>query len=145
MINHYYPDRFLSFWERFDEMAHNRNVISVREAGFELKEKFDNSAIALLLRHNDNFFEDPTVEELAFVAKIYSIPHFQKNLDKKKLLQGGYFADPFIIAKARLKKAVVVTEESRPKNGVRIPNICNHFKIECENLQGFLVRENWKF
>jgi hypothetical protein len=120
-------------------------VISVREARFELKGKFDDSAIELLKRHNGNFFEDPTVEELAFVTEIYSIPHFQQNLDKKKLLHGGYFADPFIIAKARFKKAVVVTEEGRPKNGARIPNICDHFVIGCENLQGFLVRENWRF
>lgn len=126
-------------------MIKTRNVISVREAKFELEGKFDRDIVELLKKHNADFFEDPTVEELAFFAEIYSIPHFQQNLDKKKLLQGGYFADPFIIAKARLRKAVVVTEEGRPKNGARIPNICDHFGIACENLQGFLVRENWSF
>ena len=145
ILNNYYRDSFPSFWEKFDEMIHNRNVISVREVKFELKAKFNDSTIELLKRYNGDFFEDPTVEELAFVTEIYSIPHFQQNLDKKKLLHGGYFADPFIIAKARFKGAVVVTEESRPKNGARIPNICDHFVIGCENLQGFLVRENWRF
>jgi hypothetical protein len=145
VLNNYYRDSFPSFWEKFDEMIHNRNAISVREARFELKGKFDDSEIELLKRSNADFFEDPTVEELAFFAQIYSVAHFQQNLDKKKLLQGGYFADPFIIAKAKLKKAVVVTEESRPKNGARIPNICDHFVIEYDNLQGFLVRENWRF
>jgi hypothetical protein len=126
-------------------MIDTKNVISVREAKFELESKFDENTVKLLKKHNADFFEDPTVEELAFVTEIYSIPHFQQNLDKKKLLQGGYFADPFIIAKARFKKAVVVTEESRPKNGARIPNICDHFVIGCKNLQGFLVQENWRF
>jgi len=145
ILNHYYRDQFPSFWEKFDGMIQNGNVISVREAKFELKGKFDDNTIEILKRHNANFFEDPIIEELAFVTEIYSIPHFQQNLDKKKLLQGGYFADPFIIAKAKLKEAVVVTEESRPKNGARIPNICDYFGIKRENLQGFLIQENWRF
>jgi hypothetical protein len=145
VLNHYYRDRFPSFWEKFDEMVDNKKVISVREARLELKGKFDDATIDRLKVHNDDFFEEPGVEELAFVTEIYSVSHFRQNLDKKKLLQGGYFADPFIIAKARIKGAIVVTEEDRPQNGVRIPNICDHFGIGCEKLEGFLVREDWRF
>lgn len=145
VLNTLYRDSFPSFWKKFDKMIYTKNVISVREAKFELESKFDENTVKLLKRNNGNFFEDPTVEELAFISEIYSIPHFQQNLSKQKLLHGGYFADPFIIAKARSKKAVVVTEESCPKNGARIPNICSHFGIGCENLQGFLARENWRF
>lgn len=145
VLNHYYRDRFPSFWEKFDEMIKNKQVVSVREAKFELRARFDEISINQLKEYNAEFFEDPTVEELTFITEIYSIPHFQQNLDKKKLLQGGYFADPFIIAKAKTKKAFVVTEEERPKNGVRIPNICEHFAIECLKLEGFLTKENWRF
>lgn len=120
-------------------------MISVREARFELELKFEKSAIEQLRRQNPGFFEEPTNEELSFVSEIYSIAHFQQNLNKKKLLQGGYFADPFIIAKARLMRAVVVTEEERPEHGARIPNICEHFRVECMKLEGFLIKEDWKF
>jgi hypothetical protein len=85
------------------------------------------------------------VEELSFITQIYSVPHFRQNLDRKKLLQGGYFADPFIIAKAKIKDAIVVTEEDQPPHGARIPNICEHFGITCVNLEGFLVIEDWRF
>ena len=145
VLNHYYRDRFPSFWEKFDEMIDNKGVISVREVRFELEARFDETTIDQLQQHNADFFEDPTVEELAFVTKIYSIPHFQQNLGKKKLLQGGYFADPFIIAKSKIKEAFVITEEEKPKNGARIPNICEHFGVECEKLEGFLIREDWRF
>jgi len=145
VLNHYYRDRFPSFWEKFDEMVGSKRLISVREARFELKGKFDDTTIERLKEHNDGFFDEPTIEELAFITQIYSISHFRQNLDRKKLLQGGYFADPFVIAKARIKGAIVVTEEDRPENGVRIPNICDHFGIGCEKLKGFLVRENWTF
>lgn len=145
VLNHYYRDRFPSFWEKFDKMVNKKSLISVREARFELKGKFDDTTIDLLKEYSDDFFDEPIVDELAFITEIYSISHFRQNLDRKKLLQGGYFADPFIIAKARIKGGIVVTEEDRPENGVRIPNICDHFGIGCENLEGFLVRENWRF
>jgi hypothetical protein len=145
VLNHYYRDRFPSFWERFDEIVGGKRLISVREARLELKGKFDDPTIDRLRVHNNGFFEEPAVEELTFITRIYTIPHFRQNLDKKKLLQGGYFADPFIIAKARIKEATVVTEEDCPENGARIPNICGHFNIGCETLEGFLIRENWKF
>ncbi len=55
------------------------------------------------------------------------------------------FADPFIIAKARIEDAVVVTQEEFKENGVKIPNICNHFHISCLDLEGFLKSEAWIF
>jgi hypothetical protein len=124
---------------------HNKSVISVRETRFELQLRFEKPIIDQLVQHNPGFFEDPSVEELSFISRIYSIPHFRQNLDRKKLLQGGYFADPFVIAKAKIKQAVVVTEEEQPPHGARIPNICQHFGIECVKLEGFLVKEDWKF
>lgn len=145
VLKHYYRDRFPTFWEKFDEMVDNKKLISVREARLELKIRFDDETIDRLKEHNDYFFEEPSVQELAFITEIYSVSHFRQNLDKKKLLQGGYFADPFVIAKAKVKGAIVVTEEDRPDNGVRIPNICDHFGLECMKIEGFLVKEDWKF
>ena len=77
--------------------------------------------------------------------QIYSIPHFQHNLERKKLLKGGYFADPFIIAKAKVVNGIVVTEEALRDNAAKIPNICKHFDIGCVSLEGFLLNEDWKF
>lgn len=145
ILNHYYPDRFPSFWEKFDEIVESGNLISVREARLELERKFDDDTIDRLKIHNDNFFEEPSVEELKFITEIYRIEHFRQNLEKKKIFHGGYFADPFIIAKAKIKHGIVVTEEDKPEHGARIPNICDYFDIICEKLEGFLVRENWRF
>jgi hypothetical protein len=145
VLNHYYPERFPSFWGKFNEKIDHKKVISVREAKFELEVKFEVSTIEQLKIFNAEFFEDPTVIELSFITEIYSIPHFRQNLDRKKLLQGGYFADPFIIAKAKVKEGIVVTEEEYARNGSRIPNICQRFGIDCMNLEGFLIKEDWKF
>jgi hypothetical protein len=60
-------------------------------------------------------------------------------------LHGGAFADPFIIAKAFVEKATVITQEKYKENATKIPNICNHFKIDNIDLQGFLKKEKWIF
>lgn len=145
ILNFYYTDRFPSFWEKFNEMIREKRIISVREVKFELLNKFNDEQIERLTKRNKNFFENPSPEELAFITKIYSVKHFQQNLDKKKLLHGGYFADPFIIAKAWKVKGTVITEETFKENAVRIPNICEHFEIEYGKLENFLIKEDWKF
>ena len=146
VLRHYYRGTFPSFWVKFDAMLQAKRVISVREARLELEQRFERAVIQeQFLAHNADFFENPDGAELSFITQIYSVPHFQQNLDRKKLLQGGPFADPFVIAKARVKQAAVVTEEERREHGARIPNICEHFGIECVKLEGFLVKEDWKF
>ncbi len=145
ILNHYYPDRFPSFWDKFDNMIKNRNIISVREVRFELTSKFNDEVIDRLVIHNKDFFVNPQHEEFEFITQIYSVVHFQQNLERKKLLQGGYFADPFVVAKAWKEKGMVVTEEGNKDHAAKIPNICKHFDILCENIEGFLIKENWKF
>ncbi len=145
IINHYYPDRFPSFWEKFDDIVRNGNAISVREVRNELTGRFDDDKIDRLLQHNNNFFANPVAEELGFITQIYSVIHLQQNIEKKKILSGGYFADPFVIAKAWQEKGSVVTEEDYKEHGAKIPNICEHFDIPCFKFEMFLTKEDWKF
>jgi hypothetical protein len=129
----------------FDETTRQGNLLSVRECQFELKGKFSDEPIDALKELNKDFFTHPTLSELEFIAKMYSIRRFQQHLEAKKLLQGGYFADPFIIARAKILGGTVVTEEKHKPNAVKIPNICEHYKIECVCMQGFLSKEDWTF
>lgn len=145
ILNHYYQDRFPSFWEKFNEIVSNGNLISVREVRNELTGKFDDETIEVLMEHNKDFFSIPTPEELNFITQIYSVRHFQQNLDKKKILSGGYFADPFVIVKAKIIEGTVITEEEFKEHGAKIPNICEYFQIPCKKLEGFLTEVDWKF
>jgi len=145
ILHHYYPDRFPSFWDKFAEVAREEALFSVREGWFELQNQFDIEELERLERYNGGFFAIPSVEEMAFIKEIYSVRNFQYNLEKKKLLKGGHFADPFIVAKANAVNGIVVTEEKFKENAAKIPNICEHFRIECINLEGFLLEEDWSF
>jgi hypothetical protein len=145
IFKHYFYDRFPSFWAKFNELKVNREIISVREVRREIEFLKRDDNLDEWLKNNTDFFEDPSVEELEFVTKIYNVQHFHQNLENKKLLKGGPFADPFIIAKAKINNATVVSQEKYKENAAKIPNICEYFNIDCINLEGFLTKENWKF
>ena len=92
-----------------------------------------------------HLFTTPTAAEGAFVAKIYSVTHFQQNIEQQKLLKGGKNADPFVIAKAAIDGRAVVTMEQLRPNAVKIPNICQHFCVKCLSLEEFMEEEGWQF
>jgi len=145
IFRHYYHDRFPSFWEKFNQLIELKEIVSCREVRREIESLKRGDALDDWIKQNTAFFEDPTASELQFITTIYNVKHFQQNLEKKKLLHGGAFADPFIIAKAKVNNAIVVTQEQYKDNATRIPNICEHFNIDCTNLEGFLKNENWTF
>jgi len=145
IFRHYYRAAFPSFWIRFDEMVESGDILSVREAHNEIKNYSRKDELQAWAKSNPKFFHDPTPEELEFITEIYRVPHFLNGIGKQKLLAGGPFADPFIIAKAYIERGTVVTLEKNLPNGAKIPNICSHFKIPCMNLQNFLKENNWSF
>ena len=96
-------------------------------------------------KKNKRLFFAPSAEELQFVNEIFAVAHFQQLIEMQKILSGRPVADPFVIAKAKVEHGIVVTEESYKENAAKIPNVCEHFGIECINLEDFMQKENWQF
>lgn len=144
LFHSYYRGRFPTLWAQFDALIEEGSITSTREVAREIE---DDRVTALREwgKGQKDLFPSPTAAEGAFVARIFAVPHFQQVIEQKKLLKGGKNADPFVIARAAVLDATVVTMESKPKNGARIPNICEHFGIDCVSLEGFMERENWRF
>ena len=144
MFRHYYPDRFPSLWERFDEMVKAENLVSVREVSRELEGQGD--SLSTWVGDHASFFHSPTNEEMQFVAEIFKVRHFQTLIRQQERLQGKPVADPFVIAKAKIIiDGCVVTTEKRKYNAAQITNVCDHFKIPNMNLEDFMQKENWTF
>jgi hypothetical protein len=109
-LDAYYPDVFTSFWAQFDAAAGAGDIISTREVKAEL----DRSGLANVLawaKSNSAVFTTPSAAEMAFVAKILAVPHFQALINTKAGLNGTPVADPFVIACAKVNNGTVVTEE----------------------------------
>ena len=60
-------------------------------------------------------------------------------------------ADAYVIALARLRDGIVVTQETsaaeknRPRRTHFIPDVCRELGLPCFNLLGLMRREGWKF
>jgi Domain of unknown function (DUF4411) len=145
ILKHYYPERFPSLWIKFNEMLADGDVVLVRESYNEIMKLNANDRPARWAKENRGLFSTPTIEELKFVSKIFAVPHFQQLVEKKKILSGRPAADPFVIARAQIEGATVVTEEAYKENASKIPNVCRHFDIRCINLEDFMQKENWQF
>lgn len=144
LFHSYYRRRFPTLWEQFDSLIEDGSITSTREVAREIE---DDRVAALRewAKGKKELFPSPTGIEGAFVAKIFTVRHFQQVIEQRKLLKGGKNADPFIIARAAALEATVVTMESKPENGAKIPNICDHFDLDCISLEGFMEREEWSF
>ena len=144
LFQHYYPERFPSLWEKFDDVVENEHLTSVKEVFNEVSRRDD--ALSIWVKEQKNkLFSNPTMDELHFVADIFRVKHFQGMIRKKEQLKGSPVADPFVIARAKILDAYVVTEENYAKNSAKIPNVCKHFNILCISLEGFMSQENWVF
>lgn len=139
----YYRENFVTLWGLFDEMLAAGQFTSTREVRRELEEQSD--VATKWAEANIDLFTTPTAEEGRFVANIYAVKHFQQNIELKKILKGGKNADPFVIARAAVLNGTVLTMEQLKPNAAKIPNICDHFKLPCMDLRGFMTAEKWSF
>ena len=139
----YFRSRFGSLWKRFDEMVATDGFTSTREALREL-EAIGGNAYEWA-QNNSAIFTTPNAKEGAFVWQIYSVAHFQANMEKQKLIRGGLNADPFLIARAAVTGTTVLTMEQFRDNAAKIPNICKHFGVACLGLEEFMEAEDWTF
>jgi hypothetical protein len=144
LFRNYFPDRFPSLWLKYNNLISLNIILSVRETLNEIN-MHQTDRLSNWAKNNMIFFTKPSKEELDFVNEIFSHQRFQDLIRRQERLQGKPVADPFIIAKAKIYVASVVTEELYKENAISIPNVCEYYKIPFMNLEGFMINENWVF
>jgi len=153
-LQHFYPSVFKSIWDQLDALAEQGQLISTREVFNELERQAVSEEVLHWAKARKHLFVTPTNPELKFVADIFKIKHFQGLIGAQQRLKGTPVADPFVIACARVNHATVVTEEGWQHGGkpltlkphaAKIPNVCDHFKIACIDLEEFMHQQGWAF
>lgn len=145
VLGHYYPDQFPTFWELFEKSIKNSEIISVREVYNELDKQIIKPWFLKWIKDHSKMFEIASPDETEFVGNIFKVRHFHALVSEKNRLRGTPVADPFVIAKASGKGGIVISEEGKKQNAAKIPNVCDHFGIQCSNVEGFLSKNGWKF
>lgn len=145
VLENYYPERFPTFWDNFNDAVEAETVVSVREVYSEMESGVRTLWLWERAKQHREIFLKPGSAEMGFVAEIFRVPHFRTLVGTTQVLQGSTVADPFIIACARELEGCVVTQEAVKPHAAKIPNVCEHFGVECTNVEGFLDRMGWKF
>jgi hypothetical protein len=144
-VGHFFPDRFPTFWQQFDEVVEDARLVSVREARSELETQAAVEHLFEWVKRNRDIFHTPSAEEAEFVAEIFAVPRFLELIKQKNISRGLPVADPFLVAAARAIDGCVVTEEKEKPNAAKIPNVCKHFDVDCTNAEGFMEREAMRY
>jgi len=137
---HYPPDVFISLWERLDEMGERGEMFIMDQVRLELDVKDDDlSAWVNARRHICR----PLSNEIQ--ESIEEILHLYPDLVDPRALRD--FADPFVIAGARVHNASVVTGEklTRPPERPKIPNVCDGLGVPWMGILEFMRRQGWTF
>ena len=144
-LQHFYPGIFRTVWTGLDALVKSGELISTREVLGEIEDQNASDHVKSWVNRNRAIFTQPTAEELAFVTKIFDIPHFRQLIGTQNRLIGNPVADPFVIACARVRGGTVVTQELFKPNAAKIPNVCKHFNVPCLTLEDFMVAQGWSF
>ena len=146
VLKNYYPEVFPTLWANLDKLIEKDRLISVKEALRECDDKIDSDHLQKWIKNNRSIFLTPSSKlETKFVEEIFSVPHFKYLVPAKYLLKSNPVADPFIVAAAKIRNGCVITEEKYKKGAAKIPNICEHFNVKWNNIQGLMKEENWNY
>jgi hypothetical protein len=144
-LKHFYPGVFKSIWAGFDDLVQQQRLISTREVWNEIQRGNADQHTNTWLKGRKEIFTTPDGVELQFVTKIFQVRHFQGLIGEQQRLKGTPVADPFVIACAKIRNGIVVTEERLKPNAAKIPNVCEHFGIPCVDLETFMHQQDWSF
>ena len=140
-IRAYPPEVFSALWSNLEQMIREGRLIASEEVYEELK-RIDDETHEWAKRHSDMFV--PTDEQVQTLAAEI-LERYPRLVDTRKNRSG---ADPFVIAAARAKDCVVVTNETRsttPQKNPKIPNVCDDLRVECIDVLQFIKEQRWVF
>jgi hypothetical protein len=123
---HYPPDVFPSLWTKLDELIAKGEIFSSEEVYVEIQRKDDDLHSWIKARKQMLVPLDESIQ----VQSIILLNEFPRLVDT---LRGRSNADPFVIATAIERKAVVVTGEflTGKLDKPRIPDVCLVKDIRC--------------
>jgi hypothetical protein len=136
----YPPDVFPQLWAAIEERIASGTVIAPEEVRAEFAKKDD--ALFKWAKKQQELFSDLDEEQQLSVGEI--LAQYPKLIDTRRGRSG---ADPFVIALARVRGAVVVTGENDDGSAERpkIPTVCGAFNVRSIKVLEFIRENRWVF
>jgi len=141
-------DIFPTIWKKLKDLVEKDKLVAPKEVLNEIVQNDDQ--LSVWVKNQKKMFKEPTPKQIELVKEILGKYPSLININSK------YSADPWIIALAielaakpqktiMTIKRIVVSEEKLRGNRVRIPLICDRYKIENIDIITLFRTERWKF
>ncbi len=148
-LNKHNPmDVYPGVWQRIEQLINTGRLLAPKEVFYEIGNIDDQ--LHSWSKMQDNLFVEPTLKQIEIVKNILEKYPSLIDINRK------YDADPWVIALAIelvnspqmtliTIKRIVVTEEKIRGNMIKIPFVCQGYKIESIDVIGMFREEGWKF
>jgi len=142
LLVHFRRSIFEKMWAKLETMIKTGEIVFVKESYCELERQFTKDSEKMIwIKEFKEYFLPPSNAECEIVVQIYTDRNFQNNVAKRNMLEGLPVADPFIVAKASINNASVVSREIYRPHAAKIPNLCEFLGVtyvEDEDFQRLL-------
>ena len=134
---------FKSLWEDINSLFDEGRIRAPIEVYDELKHGSDE--LASWAKGKKSLFMDTGEKELPLAKEL--VNHVKA---WRHALGSNDFADPFVVAHAKIKGLTVITEESDQKNrqnlrAGKIPHVCQEYGVKCIRLIHLTEKEAWEY
>jgi hypothetical protein len=136
----YPPDVFPPLWVKLESLIKSESLFSTIEVFHDI-EAIDDDLLGWA-KKNKKMFIPLDIDQQNEVKRILSM--FPNLIQVRKKKSGS---DPFVIALAKLKNAIVISSEkfSNDPNAPKIPTVCSNLRLRHMNLIQFFRNQNWTF
>ena len=144
-------DVFPSVWDMLLELIEDERIISPNHVKYEISQKTDEVS-EWLLSSGIDFIDESELSANSYPNVISKMSKGVISLRSGKVVRlrkrdydNHYWADPWVVSLALDRGAAVVTDEASGGGMLKIPDVCEHFDVECLNVIDVMRREEWVF
>ncbi len=83
-------------------------------------------------------FINPDDKESIIISQLLINPKMRETVHLKNILENRPSADVYIVAKAKLIGATIVTAEKLKPNSAQLPNLCEELSVKCITYDDFM-------
>jgi hypothetical protein len=146
-----YTDILVSFQSKLEEFISTNRLIAPKKVYDDLMRYLGSNGFKRWVKDHEKLFEDEN--DLNFLIALQRVTNKYPNwvdLDSARNKSDTYVV-ALAICKIReyqgklvQREIIVVTEESADPKRLKIPSVCNDYKIHCVNLHDCFQLEGWK-
>lgn len=132
--------RFEEVWRKIEEKIRAGEFISTDECYNELARQFSNKTeqYTWFYGHKD-MFKKPDDKESIIISQLLLNPKMRETVHQKNILENRPSADIYIVAKAKVLDATVVTNENYKPHSAQLPNLCEELVVSCISYDDFMA------